>query len=62
MMLQKELEWKSRMIVERLDEILNDPDTPFHIKETMEDIREMAMAIHDGIENHSIVAKQRTRT
>jgi hypothetical protein len=55
-MLQKELEWKIRAIVERIDEILNDPDTPFHIKEMVEDIKEMASAIQEGVERNSIHA------
>ena len=53
-MLQKELEWKVRAIVERMDDIMNDPDTPFHIKEMMDDIKEMAVAIKDGVDDKSI--------
>lgn len=56
-MLQKELEWKVRAIVERIDDIMNDPDTPFHIKEMMDDIKDMASAIKDGVEGKSIKAK-----
>lgn len=46
-MQEKEFEWKIRSIVERSNEVLDDPDTPEHIKEILDDIREIAQSIQN---------------
>jgi transcription initiation factor IIE alpha subunit len=50
----KEFEWKIRSIIERSDEVLEDPDTPEYIKEIMDDIREIAQSIQHELEKGKI--------
>lgn len=54
MMIQKELAWKIRTIIERVDEILTDPETPLYIKETLDDIKEMAKSIQTQLDSGHI--------
>lgn len=54
MMIQKELAWKIRTIIERVDEILTDPETPLYIKETLDDIKEMAQSIQNQLDSGHI--------
>lgn len=53
-MIQKELAWKIRTIIERVDEILTDPETPLYIKETLDDIKEMAKSIQTQLDSGHI--------
>ena len=53
-MIQKELAWKVRVIIEKVDEILSDPDTPLYIKETLDDIKEMAQSIQHQLDSGHI--------
>jgi hypothetical protein len=53
-MIQKELTWKVRAIVEKVDEILSDPETPLYIKEMLDDIREMAHSIQSQLDSGQI--------
>jgi hypothetical protein len=53
-MIQKELAWKIRTIIERVDEILTDPETPLYIKETLDDIKEMAQSIQTQLDSGHI--------
>ena len=53
-MIQKELAWKIRTIIERVDEILTDPETPLYIKETLDDIKEMAQSIQIQLDSGHI--------
>ena len=46
---QKELEWKIRSIIEKINEVLNDPDTPDYIKETLDDVKEMSQSIFQEV-------------
>ena len=53
-MIQKELAWKVRAIIEKVDEILSDPTTPLYIKETLDDIKEMAQSIQHQLDSGHI--------
>ena len=53
-MIQKELTWKIRTIIERVDEILTDPETPLYIKETLDDIKDMAQSIQAQLDSGHI--------
>ncbi len=54
MMIQKELAWKVRVIIEKVDEILSDPTTPLYIKEMLDDIKEMAQSIQQQLDSGHI--------
>lgn len=56
-MKQNELEWKIRAIIEKINEVLNDPDTPDYIKETLEDVKEMAQSIFQAVDQGSVSIK-----
>jgi hypothetical protein len=53
-MKQKELEWKIRAIIEKIDEVLIDPDTPDYIKETLDDVKEMAQSIFQAVDKGTV--------
>jgi len=53
-MLQKEFEWKIRLIVEKSSETLDVPELPDYLKETLDDIKEMAQSIQNEINNGKI--------
>lgn len=53
-MQQKELEWKIRTIIEKTNQILNDPDTPDHIKEILDDVKEMATSIFQAVDEGKV--------
>ena len=53
-MKQSELEWKIRAIIEKINEVLSDPDTPDYIKETLDDVKEMAQSIFQAVEKGAV--------
>ncbi|MCK4518566.1 MAG: hypothetical protein KAU12_00460 [Candidatus Omnitrophica bacterium] len=57
-MLQKELEWKIRSIIEKITEVLSDPDTPDYIKEILDDVKDMAQSILQAVDKGNIKIKE----
>ena len=57
-MLQKEFEWKIRLIIEKASEVLNVPELPDYLKETLDDIKDMAQSIQNEITEGKIRVKE----
>lgn len=53
-MLQKEFEWKIRLIIEKISEVLDVPELPDYLRETLDDIKEMTQSIQKEINNGKV--------
>lgn len=53
-MLQKEFEWKIRFIIEKTSEVLAVPELPDYLRETLDDIKEMAQSIQNEVNSGNI--------
>jgi hypothetical protein len=53
-MLQKEFEWKIRFIIEKTSEVLDVPELPDYLRETLDDIKEMAQSIQNEVNSGNI--------
>ena len=53
-MLRKEFEWKIRFIIEKTSQVLDVPELPDYLRETLDDIKEMAQSIQNEVYNGKI--------
>lgn len=53
-MLQKEFEWKIRLIIEKTSDVLDVPELPDYLRETLDDIKEIAQTIQNETQNGKI--------